>query len=282
MANDNIYEVEAITTQSGAMTTSASRKLLNMIFVVDTSGSMRSDGRIKAVNEAFTSMIPTLREIQLNSQSEFELKISIMRFDETAEFIVEPTPILEYNHNEIQPSQWVTYYSRAFELLNEKMSRRTYMAHVGKIAKPYIMLMTDGEPTETDNYVPALDALLENGWFKASQRFAVLIGSDAINSDKAREAVAKFVVNPQEGIINAADAEAIAHEVQARTIHTINIQTQHDVGGMTVDPITGGTTSGTDDPFGNGGLLGGLDDLDTDGGLDGFNDLGLPDPGSFI
>lgn len=93
MANDNIYEVEAITTQSGAMTTSASRKLLNMIFVVDTSGSMRFDGRIEAVNEAFTSMIPALREIQLNSQSEFELKISIMRFDETAEFIVEPTTI---------------------------------------------------------------------------------------------------------------------------------------------------------------------------------------------
>lgn len=278
---DNIYEVEARTTQAGDMTTTASRKLLNMVFIVDTSGSMRGDRRIEAVNEAFAEMIPALREIQLEKQSEFELKISIMRFDETAEFIVEPTPILEYNHNEIIPSQWVTYFSGAFNLLNEKLSRSAFMSHVGKIAKPYIMFMTDGEPTETDNYEPALDSLLENGWFKVAQRFAVLIGPDAINSDAARAAVSRFVDNPKEGIINAADAEAIAHEVQARTVHTINVQTKHDVGGNVADttgndwPLDG--DSGNDWPIGGDpGDFGGL------GGLDGFDDLGLGDPNAFI
>ena len=74
-----------------------------------------------------------------------------------------------------------------------------------------------------------MDALLENGWFINSQRFAVLIGKDAINSTSARNAVSKFVSNPEEGIINAADAATIAAEVQAKTIHTIQIATKHGV-----------------------------------------------------
>ena len=89
-----------------------------------------------------------------------------------------------------------------------------------------------------------LDELLENDWFRASQRFAVLIGSKAINSPTAREAVSQFVTNPSEGIINAADAVAIAAEVRAKTIHTIQIATKH---GVPTDEVTGG---GGDGPFG--------------------------------
>lgn len=71
------------------------------------------------------------------------------------------------------------------------------MAHEGKIAKQFIMILTDGETMETDNYEPALDTLLENGLFEVSQQIAVLIGSDVINSVKARVAIYKFVTNPQ-------------------------------------------------------------------------------------
>lgn len=96
------------------------RKQCHIIILVDTSDNMRFNGRIGAVYQTFTSMLPALHENQFNDQSEFKLNISIVRFNETNEFIIEPTPILEYNHNEIQSSQCVTYYSRAFELLSEK------------------------------------------------------------------------------------------------------------------------------------------------------------------
>lgn len=228
---DDMMRSEDYTPQIGGMGTKGTQKLLNMIFIVDVSGSMKAEGRIQAVNEAFTKMIPVLRQIQTDSKSEFELRIAIMTFDETARWIVSPTPIMEYDHEEIACSRWVTYYSRAFRMLGEKMTTSEYMAHTGKIAQPYIMFMTDGEPTEDDDYRPELDRLLENGWFRSSQRFAVLIGRDTINSPGARAAVERFVSNTAEGIINAADAQAIVAEVQAKTIHTIAVQTKHNVQG---------------------------------------------------
>lgn len=258
MANDFMGS-EVYTPQMGDMQTKGTAKLLNIIFVVDVSGSMRLDHRIEAVNEAFTQMIPALRQIQIDSMSEFELKISIMTFDQSARWIVAPTPIMEYNHEEIACSEWVTYFSDAYKKLGEKLTRKEYMAHTGKLAQPYIMLITDGEPSSEDNYRPALDELLENGWFKASQRFAVLIGSKAINSPSAREAVSQFVTKPSEGIINAADAVVIAAEVQAKTIHTIQIATKHGV------PTDWDSSEGDfvgDDPPGGFGDFGDFDDFD--------------------
>ena len=274
MAND-FMGAERYTPQMGDLSTKGTGKLLNIIFVVDISGSMRFDHRIEAVNEAFTRMIPSLRKIQMDSMSEFELKISIMTFDQNARWLVAPTPIMEYNHEDIVCSEYVTFFSDAFKKLGEKLTRQEFMAHTGKIAQPYIMLMTDGEPTPDDNYQPALDELLRNGWFKASQRFAVLIGSDAINSQEARNAVAQFVTNPTEGIINAADATEIAAEVQAKTIHTVLIATKHVV--QTDIPGEGGsgdTTPRTGDIFD-----GGNTNQDIFGGFDGFDDF---DPDSFI
>ena len=230
---------EIYTPAIGGLTQQGTGKLLNIIFIVDVSGSMRGEKRIDAVNEAFTQMIPALRQIQMECMSEFELNISIMTFDQDARWIVNPTPIMEYDHNDIACSEWVTYFSNAFRKMREKLTRKEFMAHTGKIAQPYIMFMTDGEPTDGDNYESELDTLLENGWFTNSQRFAVLIGKDAINSSSARRAVSKFVSNAEEGIINAADAAAIAAEVQAKTIHTIQIATKHEVPTTSEDPDYG-------------------------------------------
>lgn len=263
MADDFIMGSETYTPQLRSMTTKGTQKILNLFFVVDISGSMRAEDRIDAVNEAFTQMIPALRQVQLECMSEFELRIAIMTFDETARWVVSPTPILEYNHEEIECSQWVTYFSRAFRTLRDKLTRSEYMAHTGKIAQPYIMLMTDGEPTKEDDYKPELDKLLENGWFKAAQRFAVLIGRDTINSPSARAAVEKFVSNTTEGIINAADAAAIVAEVQAKTILIVDNMTKHNV----IEDVDGLSKGGSDDgddggfgDFGDFGDFGGFDD----------------------
>lgn len=94
---------EIYTPQFGDLKTKGTAKLLNMIFVVDISGSMRYDGRIEAVNEAFRQMLPALKQIQEDSMSEFELKISIMTFDQEARWLVMPTPILEYSHEDEIP-----------------------------------------------------------------------------------------------------------------------------------------------------------------------------------
>lgn len=225
---DDFKQTKTYTPQIGEMPVKSTRKILNIIFIVDTSGSMKYEGRIQAVNEAFTKMIPALRQIQLDCEGVFEMRIWIMTFNASAEWIVEPTPIMEFNFEEIECSDWVTYYSSAFEELDEKMSRSQFLPEKGAIAQSYIMFMTDGEPTEDDNYQDALEELKNNFWFEHSQRYAVLIGKDAVNSSSARAAVEQFVVNPKEGIIDALTAETIAAEVQARTIKTIVGMTKRD------------------------------------------------------
>lgn len=271
MADDFIMGSETYTPSLGGMDVKGTQKLLNIFFIVDISGSMRYEGRIDAVNEAFTKMIPALRQVQLDCRSEFELRIAIMTFDETARWIVAPTPILEYTHEEIECSPWVTYFSRAFRTLGEKLTRSEYMAHAGKIAQPYIMFMTDGYPTEEDNYEPELDNLLNNGWFKVAQRFAVLIGKESIDSPEARAAVEKFVTNTTEGVINAADAAAIVAEVQAKTVHTLANMTQHRVDTPVDENNNGDSGDGDFGGFGDGGF-----------GDGGFGDFGGFDDSSFI
>ena len=280
MDENNVYIPDLdINTLSSASTT----KSLHMIFVVDTSGSMRSkDGgggidRMTAVNRAFSSMVPALQNIQTNVGDSFTIYISIMVFDRTAQWHVEPTPIMRYFHRDIVASEYITYYSVAYKELNRVLSRNVFMNQKGKMAEPYIMLMTDGAPTEGDDYGPELEDLKRyNGWFTGAQRYAVLIGKEAVNDPMARRKVASFVTNEKEGIIDAADAQAIVENVSAKTLRILDQMTHRNTPGNDPGGIgseTGGgapSNGGPPDPFGGDGTGGGSNPW---GGLEGIGGI---------
>lgn len=203
----------------------AALKSLLMIFIVDNSGSMSGD-RIDKVNDAFRNMVPALQKVQTDVNDAFELSIAVMTFGSTAEWVVSPTPIMEYYHENIDADGGGTDYKRMLEALKEKLTREAFMAHSGKIAAPYIMLMTDGEPNN-DHYGTVIDELNKNLWYNQSQRYAVLIGRQAITDRKARAAVESFVTDPSEGIVTAEDAQTIVETVSAKTIHTVRMMTNH-------------------------------------------------------
>ncbi len=211
-------EFEFFTGSMDDMSGIGTQKSLHMIFLVDNSGSMRGGGRMDAVNEAFQRMIPALQKMQEQVQDAFTIYLSILAFNEDPEWVTTPAEIAYYVHSPIAASQYVTYYSRAFQELNQKLSRSEFLGQGGKMAAPYIMLLTDGAPTEGDDYETALEELKHNAWFKLAQRYAVLIGADTINDPNARRAVSSFVDGNEEGILDAADAEAIAQSVSAKTI----------------------------------------------------------------
>lgn len=254
-----------------SMPGASTAKSLHMIFVVDNSGSMRIQDengvdRMTAVNAAFSVMIPELQKLQASVQDSFTIYVSIMFFNEVPEWHVKATPIMSYCHQDIPVSPYVTYYSRAYEELCANLSKSVIFGQPGKKAAPYIMLMTDGAPTPGDNYEDAMNHLNGNGWFTASQRYAVLIGEDTINDRDARQAVASFVTDPSEGIINAVDAQQIVGAVSAKTIHIAEEMThranpgaRHDTpptGGTTGDFPMGGTTPTGTDPWSNFGGAG--------------------------
>lgn len=199
------------------------RKTLLMIFVVDHSGSMTGE-RIKAVNQAFERMIPELQQVQSSANDTFRLEIAVMVFGSVAEWIVPPTPIGEYIHTEIKADGGGTSYGNAFRKLEEKLSRKEYFPSEGKIAKPYIMFMTDGKPLDSD-YEAMIQKLENNLWYTQAQRYAVLMGKEAIQDPDARAAVSAFVQNNSESIITAKNAEEITKTVSATTILAVNEMT---------------------------------------------------------
>lgn len=247
----DIMKTEEITKSIGETTVVGTAKVLHIVFIVDVSGSMQLDGRMVAVNEAFEKMIPALQEVQRQNASNFEIRISIITFEMDAEWIVEPTPIMEYSHKTIDYTPYRTYYSSAYNALAQRLTSKEefngLFAFDGKRAEPYIMFLTDGFPTEDDDYEPALEVLLNNGWFKHARRYAVLIGTDAIDNPSAREAVSRFVSTP-EGIIEAKDATDIVSQVQACTIKEV-VATMHGVPGQTGSSRTTDNEDAVDNPF---------------------------------
>lgn len=217
------------------MSSTTTNKVMHMIFLVDISGSMGGD-RIKKVNEAFCEMVPALQKIQRDVNDAFELFISILTFGSKANWRVTPTSILSYSHSELVANGGGTDYGNAFRALEEKLTRNEFMAHRGKIAEPYIMFMTDGEPNDS-HYNDVLEDLKGNLWFSHAQRYAVLIGKDAITNAKARNAVENFVTDRNEGIVTAAEAAQIVSVVSAKTIHTIKNMTIRQPRNMCDDEV---------------------------------------------
>lgn len=172
------------------------------------------DGMI--FNEKMEEMLLYLKKLQIEESSELDIVISIITFAEKAECKVEQIRITDYVHSPINFDGVHKSYSNAFATLNANLSRKKFMNHAGKIAQPYIVIVTDGESTPDDNYGSELDSLLENGWFKLSNRFAALIGKDAINSTRARNIVNRFVSNNIEGIIGINEFVDIINDFQPK------------------------------------------------------------------
>ena len=207
-------------------------KNVEIIFLVDNSGSMRNSAdsagtsRIEAVNNAFKKLVPALQKLQTQKEKSFALNISIMLFNEDPEWFVYSEPVKNFVFQEIPVSPYVTYYSRAFQELGKHLSREKLFNKKGKRGEPFIMLLTDGAPSEGDDYLSVLDGLQVNGWFDGAQRYAILIGEDVINDPAARSAVSAFVKNEKEGIIDAPDAEGILSSISGKTLIIIDGMTQ--------------------------------------------------------
>ena len=238
----------------GNLTTQSSQKLLVVIFVVDASRSMEN-GRIGAVNNALKELKYKLSEIQMDNN--LDLKVAIMSFTSSARWEVELTPIEELDFNGIQTRAGLTQYGTVFHELNKALTKDNFMKHIGKIAPPAIMFLTDGEPDDDYNY--DLEQLLKNAWFTNASRSAVLIG-DAIYNDSARKAVAHFVNSEADDIVAAEDSTMIIQKIQVATLHTIQGDPLVDQQGTGDAPVSQpqpspdtnlfGETSGQDDPFG--------------------------------
>lgn len=177
------------------------RKLLPIIYVLDTSGSMEGD-RIAAVNAAMNETMEVLRDVSSKNPTA-ELKIGVLQFSSNASWITNKGLVFmeDFFWNDLSAGGF-TDLGSALKELNKKMSREEFLDSDVGYKVPVIIFMSDGEPTDT--WEPELQKVNNsNKWFKASTKIAIAVGDDA-NTD-----VLKKVVGNSEAVIRVDDLEAL-------------------------------------------------------------------------
>lgn len=160
------------------------RRELHFVWLLDTSGSMRADGKIQALNVAIRESIPQLRSAARDNPGVDVLARAIC-FATGARWHVEtPTPIDSLRWTDVQAGGH-TDLGEALALLAEAM-RTPPMPE--RAVSPVFMLVTDGH--HTDDFDRGLAALLAQNWGREALRMAVIIGRDA-NLDALNDFVGK-------------------------------------------------------------------------------------------
>lgn len=160
------------------------RRVMPLIFLVDTSGSMQG-AKIASLNTAIREALNDVGEISKNN-SDAEIKISVLEFSNDVQWMY-PTP------QDSESFKWqdltaegVTSLGAAYDELNSKLSRsHGFMNEPTGSRAPAIILLTDGQPT--DDYTYPLDKLKGNPWFKAGVKVAIAIGDEDTNVDVLTE-----------------------------------------------------------------------------------------------
>ncbi|WP_435772062.1 vWA domain-containing protein [Nocardioides sp. SYSU DS0651] len=155
------------------------RKPLHFIFVLDVSGSMMRGGRIQALNNAITEVLPHLKD-EARANPHAELLIRVLAFANEPEWIIEqPTPVDQIHWKRLEA------VPRGFtELGSALQSLATALENLDESNSafpPAIILVSDGRPTQSSGvtFAEGLQSLLNNRWGSTAVRLALGVGRDA-------------------------------------------------------------------------------------------------------
>ena len=180
------------------------RQELNLIFVIDNSGSMEGE-KIGAVNNAIRDVMSIMPEIQEDT-SDALIKVSALVFSDNAKWTYqEPQTVENFKWKDLSIDGG-TDLSKAYDELAKflrKKEKGGQMPDLGGVA-PIIILMTDGMPTSYD-WEEHLKDLKKKGWFKVALKYALAIG---IDTDEAMDVLTKFTGN-SETVLKVYTAEAL-------------------------------------------------------------------------
>lgn len=191
-------------------TIAPARKVLPIIFVVDTSGSMSGE-RIASVNEAMHDSCDLLRELS-DKNPDAEMKIGVLSFASGAEWITKNGLVFldDFYWNDLRAGG-VTDFGSALKELDDKLSRSRFLISETGFCKPVIIFMSDGEPT--DDYGKALERIKQNNkWFKYATKIAIAIGDDADLT------VLTSIVGNKEAVVRTNDQETLKLLIKAVSV----------------------------------------------------------------
>ena len=207
---------------------------LNLIFIIDRSGSMEGES-IGAVNNAIRDVMSIMPEIQ-DDTADALIKISALAFSDDAKWIYsDPLGVNDFKWKDLNVDAG-TNLSVAYDELAKKLSKKSnggMMPDIGGVA-PIIILMTDGLPTSYD-WEDHLNQLKKKGWFKVALRYALAIG---IDTDEAMDVLTKFTGN-SETVLKVYTAEALRKVIKVIAITASKVKSNSS----TIDNQTKGNAN---------------------------------------
>lgn len=155
------------------------RKPLHFIFVLDVSGSMMRGGRIQALNNAITEVLPHLRD-EARANPHAELLVRVLAFANEPEWIIEePTSVEQIHWKRLEAvPRGFTELGSALQTLAGALDN---LDEANSAFPPAIILVSDGRPTQSTGvtFAEGLQALLNNRWGATAVRLALGVGRDA-------------------------------------------------------------------------------------------------------
>ena len=200
------------------------RQELNLLFVIDNSGSMEGE-KIGAVNNAIRDIMTIMPEIQEDT-SDADIMISALTFSDDAKWVyAEPQRVTEFKWKDIR-TDGCTNLSCAYDELSKFLCRRSNggkMPDIGGVA-PIIILMSDGMPTSYD-WEDHLKELKKKGWFKVALKYALAI---QIDNQEAMDVLSKFTGN-NETVLKVYTAEALRQVIKVIAVTASKVKSSSSI-----------------------------------------------------
>ena len=137
---------------------------MNIIFMIDTSGSMKGE-KIESVKDSISNILPMLED-----SGNDDIKLAIQFFSRDIKWPYDDKLIKIEDYNGINPNcSGMTSMGAAFISLTEFLNKI-------EEGDTYILLITDGAPT--DDYEEGLYKLYQLEKFREAEKFALPIGDD--------------------------------------------------------------------------------------------------------
>lgn len=192
------------------------RPVLNLFYVLDTSGSMRGQA-ITTLNRAMRATLDAVRLVA-EQNGKARVKVSVLEFNSNARWfnpnMAEDLDVFLY---EELSAGGGTNMGRAIRELNSKLSREGFINAESGNLMPVIIFMTDGRPT--DDYEHELDRARRNKWFTNAARIGFAIG-------KADTKMIANLTGTSEAVIRTEDLGVFARLLEMVSITSTMLQSE--------------------------------------------------------
>ena len=198
-----------------------SRPLLPVIFVLDTSGSMKEAAKgsgtpISILNRTMEETRRILGDFA-RSNADVLLKFGVLQFDSNVKWM-QPKGLEEFEDFVYQPltAGGLTSLGAALTELDSKLSRSAFLASTSGYCSPIVIFMTDGAPT--DLWAEPLKKLVRsNTWYQNAIKIGFAVGA------RAKIDVITQVVGNPEAVIQTNDLQLFSRLLSKAALNSAMI-----------------------------------------------------------